>query len=108
MVDSENTKPVKGIQLIANQSVKFANPLTDVQVAILPIAGCAWIDTGDGIVVIDTLIGEAPAREMFDRIEGQIKYIIYTHGHLDHVGDDRGLLRATRDGLRALRRGVQR
>ena len=47
---------MSGIQVITGQKVQFKNPLKDVHTAILPIAGCAWIDTTDGVVVIDTLI----------------------------------------------------
>ena len=63
----------------------FSDPLPDVHVASLPIAGCAWIDTEEGVVLIDTLISYRAAVQTAERIKGQIKYIIYTHGHLDHV-----------------------
>lgn len=92
MTDSQNASAT-GIQLIANQSLQFASPVAGIQMAVLPIAGAAWIDTDDGVVVIDTLIGERAARQMFERINGQIKYIIYTHGHLDHVGGTAALMR---------------
>ena len=76
---------VKASQVIVGHDVKFSDPLPDVHVASLPIAGCAWIDTGDGVVLIDTLINKRAAEETMAKIDGQIKTIIYTHGHLDHV-----------------------
>jgi len=79
------TKEVKARQVIIEQDVKYSDPLPDVHVASLPIAGCAWIETGDGVVLIDTLISRHAAKEAMAKIDGQIKYIIYTHGHVDHV-----------------------
>ena len=76
---------MSGIQVLRGQRVKFDNPLKDVHTASLPIAGCAWIDTDDGVVVIDTLINLAAANKTREQIKGKIKYVIYTHGHLDHV-----------------------
>ncbi|MBN1381147.1 MAG: MBL fold metallo-hydrolase [Deltaproteobacteria bacterium] len=76
---------MKPIQVISGQEVVFSDPLPDVHVASLPIAGCAWIDTADGVVLVDTLISYRAAVQTAERIKGPIKYIIYTHGHLDHV-----------------------
>ena len=76
---------MSGIQIITGQKVQFKNPLKDVHIAILPIAGCAWIDTTDGVVVIDTLISRGAAKKAKEQITGKVKYIIYTHGHMDHV-----------------------
>ncbi len=76
---------MSGIQVITGQKVQFKNPLKDVHTAILPIAGCAWIDTTDGVVVIDTLISRGAAKKAREQITDKIKYIIYTHGHMDHI-----------------------
>jgi alkyl sulfatase BDS1-like metallo-beta-lactamase superfamily hydrolase len=76
---------MSGIQVITGQKVQFKNPLKDVHTAILPIAGCAWIDTTDGVVVIDTLISRGAAKKAREQIMDKIKYIIYTHGHMDHI-----------------------
>jgi len=81
----QKAEKVKARQVIARQEVKFSDPLPDVHVATLPIAGCAWIETGDGVVLIDTLISRRAAETTMRKIEGQIKYIIYTHGHNDHI-----------------------
>jgi len=80
---------VEGIPILTMQEVQFSDPLPDVHTAALPIAGCAWIDTDDGVVLIDTLLNEAAAEKALDKINGPIKYIIYTHGHGDHVGGTR-------------------
>jgi alkyl sulfatase BDS1-like metallo-beta-lactamase superfamily hydrolase len=50
------------------------------------ISGMVWFETGKGTVVIDTLINIASARKVIDNIKEDIKYVIYTHGHADHVG----------------------
>jgi len=89
MTDKSNEKKkaeeVKPVQILSGQEVQFSDPLPDVHVASLPIAGCVWIDTEDGVVLIDTLISLRAAEKAAERITGPIKYIIYTHGHLDHV-----------------------
>jgi len=69
--------------------VKFANPIKGVHTASQPISGAAWIETSEGVVVIDTLTIPNFAADMMNRIKergGTVKYIIYTHGHGDHVG----------------------
>ncbi|MCP4754107.1 MAG: MBL fold metallo-hydrolase [Proteobacteria bacterium] len=81
----EEKKKLEGFQILFNHEVEFVEPLQDVHVARLPISGCAWIDTEDGVVLIDTLGNRPAAAETFERIKGKIKYIIYTHGHGDHV-----------------------
>jgi alkyl sulfatase BDS1-like metallo-beta-lactamase superfamily hydrolase len=83
--EGKKNAAVKPIQVLSGQEVLFSDPLRDVHVASLPIAGCAWIDTEDGVVLIDTLISYRAATQAAARIKGPIKYIIYTHGHLDHV-----------------------
>ncbi|NVM54837.1 MAG: MBL fold metallo-hydrolase [Candidatus Helarchaeota archaeon] len=83
---TQNTKDINPMNVLIAREVTFSNPLKDVYTATLPIAGCAWVDTRDGVVLIDTLLTVGAAKKMFKKIEGKIKYIIYTHGHLDHVG----------------------
>ena len=85
-MSKEETEKVSGIDILTNLDVTFYNPINDVYTARLPIAGCAWIDTGNGIVLIDTMISKAAARKVKEKITGKIKYIIYTHGHGDHIG----------------------
>ncbi len=84
---------IKGKKILTDQNVKFANPIKDVHTASLPIAGCAWVETSDGVVLIDTLLSTNAASEAFKNINGIIKYIIYTHGHADHVGGAKAFLR---------------
>jgi alkyl sulfatase BDS1-like metallo-beta-lactamase superfamily hydrolase len=84
---------MKAVQVLSGQDVVFSDPLPDVHVATLPIAGCAWIDTDDGVVVIDALISLRAAMQTAERIKGQIKYIVYTHGHLDHVSGTEAFLK---------------
>lgn len=54
--------------------------------ATMPIAGMMWIETGEGAVLVDTLISVPAAEQVVGKIKEPIKYIIYTHGHADHVG----------------------
>lgn len=50
------------------------------------ISGMVWFETGEGAVVIDTLINIPSAEKVLSSIHEKIKFIIYTHGHADHVG----------------------
>ena len=88
---TNNDDPKKGdnitpINALSTRGIHFDNPLKDVYTANLPIAGCAWVDTSDGVVLFDTLLTPGAGKEVFERIKGKIKYIIYSHGHGDHVG----------------------
>ena len=76
---------IGGINMLTARVPTFKDPIEDVHTAALPIAGCAWISTKEGVVLIDTLIHPNAAEQVMERIEGKIKYIIYTHGHYDHV-----------------------
>jgi len=78
---SDNVKPVN----VLSFEVTFDNPIKDVYTAVAPLASCGWIQTSDGVVLIDTLLSRRWAKQVRKRIKDQIKYIIYTHGHLDHV-----------------------
>ncbi len=83
--NTEN-KSLNAIRVLNNVNVKFNDPLPDVHTARIPIASCGWVDTADGVVLIDTLIRRHAAKQVKERIKSKIKYIIYTHGHMDHVG----------------------
>jgi alkyl sulfatase BDS1-like metallo-beta-lactamase superfamily hydrolase len=83
--ERSKSKEMKAVQVLSGQECVFSDPLPDVHIASLPISGCAWIDTDDGVFLIDTLNSYRAALQAAERIKGQIKYIIYTHGHLDHV-----------------------
>lgn len=88
-IEAKRTGKLTSFQVIANQqSVIFHHPRKDVHNASMIISGCGWIDTNDGVVLIDTLNNMKSARMVYNKIHeisGKIKYIIYTHGHLDHV-----------------------
>jgi alkyl sulfatase BDS1-like metallo-beta-lactamase superfamily hydrolase len=77
---------IKGTRILGAPEASFTNPIKDVHTARLPIAGCAWVETTDGVVLIDAIARVNVGREVFKKIKGTIKYIIYTHGHGDHVG----------------------
>ncbi|MFX1344821.1 MAG: alkyl sulfatase dimerization domain-containing protein [Promethearchaeota archaeon] len=77
---------IKGTRILGVPNAEFTDPIKDVHTARLPIAGCAWVETTEGVVLIDTISRVNVAKEVFKRIKGTIKYIIYTHGHGDHVG----------------------
>ncbi len=85
----------KAIQVIDYGDVFFEHPRKDVHVARILIANASWVDTSDGAVVIDTLLSPSLGRKMLEKIRetgGPVKYVIYTHGHLDHVGGARVFL----------------
>ncbi len=77
----------------AGTDVVFKNPIKDVHTAEIAIAGCGWIDTTDGVVLIDTLLFQNAAEKVMERIKGKIKYIIYTHGHYDHVSGTQAFMK---------------
>ena len=58
------------------------------------------VDTGDGLILFDTGYGQA-LYEVIDNIyrvgldPHDIKYIFLTHGHIDHLGGARALVRLT-------------
>ncbi len=77
------------IQLIRYASVHFEHPHRDVHVAAQLISNCGWVDTDDGVVLIDTLLTVPAAAKVLEEIRrsgGRIRTIVYTHGHRDHVG----------------------
>ena len=79
----------KAIQVIASSQVEFEDPHPDVHVAKILIANASWVKTTEGIVVVDTLLNPVVAEKMKTRIaesDSPVKYVIYTHGHRDHVG----------------------
>ena len=67
-MSEKKTEKVSGLDVLTTLDVTFHNPVSDVYTARLPIAGCAWIDTGDGIVLIDTMISKAAARKVKEKI----------------------------------------
>ena len=91
-IDSVSTaRPAKhrAIQVINFSEVAFEHPLKDVHVARILIANASWIETTNGVVVVDTLLNPSVGKKMVEKIHEngkKIKYMIYTHGHLDHVG----------------------
>jgi len=78
---SDNVKPVN----VLSFEVTFDNPIKDVFTASAPLSSCGWIQTTEGVVLIDTLLARRWAKKVKERIKDKIKYIIFTHGHLDHV-----------------------
>lgn len=84
--EPKNSKNRSPINALSTMEVTFKDPLKDVHTANLLISSCGWVDTDDGVVLIDTLLTAGAGRKVFEKIQGKIKYIIYTHGHMDHVG----------------------
>ena len=85
----------QGIQVIAFTDVKFEQPHPDVHVARILIANASWVETTEGVVLIDTLMGPVVGEKLRDKVHetsGPVKYIIYTHGHGDHTGGARAFL----------------
>ncbi|MHA1916515.1 MAG: alkyl sulfatase dimerization domain-containing protein [Promethearchaeota archaeon] len=78
---SENVTPINVYELPST----FSNPIKDVYTAQAPLSTCGWIKTTEGVVIIDTLISRRVAKQVKEQIKDPIKYIIYTHGHIDHV-----------------------
>ncbi|MFW9950400.1 MAG: alkyl sulfatase dimerization domain-containing protein [Candidatus Thorarchaeota archaeon] len=85
-MSQKKIEKIHGIDILTTTKIAFYNPLKGVYTARLPISGCAWIDTDEGIVLIDTMINKTVARKVREKIKDPIKFIIYTHGHVDHIG----------------------
>jgi alkyl sulfatase BDS1-like metallo-beta-lactamase superfamily hydrolase len=86
---NDSEEQYKATQVIASSKIKFENPHPDVHVARTFIANASWVNTTAGTVVVDTLLYPGTAEEMKARVDqtgGPVKYVIYTHGHRDHVG----------------------
>ncbi|MHA1730103.1 MAG: alkyl sulfatase dimerization domain-containing protein [Promethearchaeota archaeon] len=96
LVNNANKENLKETSLLWDPNdIEFIDPLKDIHTAILPISGCAWIETDEGVVLIDTMVSESAGKIVYDKIKksgGTIKYIIYTHGHSDHVGGARSFI----------------
>ena len=79
----------RAFQVLEFSDVNIEHPHPDVHVVRILIANASWVNTTEGSVVIDTLLlpqhGEA-MREKIHEEGGPVKYIVYTHGHRDHVG----------------------
>lgn len=82
--NKEQAESVDPINVLSFE-VTFDNPIKDVHTARAPLSSCGWIDTTDGVVLIDTLLAKRWAVEVKKRIKNKIKYLIYTHGHMDHM-----------------------
>ncbi len=82
--NKEQSQRVDPINVISFE-VTFDDPIKDVHTANAPLSSCGWIDTTEGVVLIDTLLAKRWAKEVKERIKNKIKYVIYTHGHMDHV-----------------------
>ncbi|UCD56163.1 MAG: MBL fold metallo-hydrolase, partial [Candidatus Hydrogenedentota bacterium] len=85
----------QAVQVIDYGDVRFEHPHPDVYVARILIANASWVNTTEGTVVVDTLIFPHLGEKMREKIHetgGPVKYVIYTHGHIDHTGGARAFL----------------
>ena len=55
-------------QVIASSHVEFEDPHPDVHVAKIFIANASWVNTTEGIVVVDTLLNPIVAEKMKQRM----------------------------------------
>jgi glyoxylase-like metal-dependent hydrolase (beta-lactamase superfamily II) len=80
--------------------------------------GCVqMVITDEGLVIIDTTESKEAAREIFERFRKittqPVRYVIYTHGHLDHVSGTPVFLEegteviATKDLVRFMKKDFQ-
>ena len=85
---------VEGMKKVAELKRVFTPRVTKITDQIYyasgyAIGGVQMVITDEGLVVIDTTESKEAAREIlgeFRKITDRpIKYIIYTHGHIDHI-----------------------
>ncbi len=80
-------KKIKPLNIITDgMNPVIKKHIEGVYYASTLISGMVWFETGEGAVVIDTLINIPSAEKVLNSIHEKIKFIIYTHGHADHVG----------------------
>jgi alkyl sulfatase BDS1-like metallo-beta-lactamase superfamily hydrolase len=80
-------KEIKPINIITDgMNPVIKKHIEGVYYASSLISGMVWFETGEGAVVIDTLVNIPSAEKVLSSIHEKIKFIIYTHGHADHVG----------------------
>ncbi len=93
-MNSLSKKTIKPINILTNGiNPVIKKHLEGVYYASSLISGMVWFETGEGTVVIDTMINISSAEKVLNSIHGKIKYIIYTHGHADHVGGAKVFMR---------------
>ena len=66
---SGNVKPVETFTF----DVTFDNPIQDVHTAVAPLSSCGWIQTTEGVVLIDTLLARGWAKKVRERIKDKTK-----------------------------------
>jgi alkyl sulfatase BDS1-like metallo-beta-lactamase superfamily hydrolase len=81
------------------------------------LGGVQMVITDEGLVIIDTTESKEAAREIFERFRKittqPVRYVIYTHGHLDHVSGTPVFLEegteviATKDLVRFMKKDFQ-
>ena len=84
--NGENEDFIPAMAITEASNPVFKNPIEGVYTANIPIAGCAWVETEEGVILFDTMLTPVAAEKVAEKIKGPIKYIIYSHGHMDHVG----------------------
>jgi len=82
--NKEQSERVAPINVISFE-VTFEDPIKDVHTARAPLSSCGWIDTTEGVVLIDTLLAKRWAAQVKERFKDKLKYIIFSHGHMDHI-----------------------
>ncbi len=85
----KDTGKDQGVQVLLFDNVEFEHPHPDIYVAKILIANASWVNTSEGTVLLDTLLFPHVANKMKAKIKesgGNVKSIIYTHHHVDHVG----------------------
>ncbi|MHA2399573.1 MAG: hypothetical protein ACXADU_11885 [Promethearchaeota archaeon] len=64
--NKEQSDSVQPINVISFE-VSFDNPIKDVFTARAPLSSCGWIQTTEGVVVIDTLLAKRWAKEVKEK-----------------------------------------
>ena len=83
LTDLKRNKAIENnqaFQVIDFNNVQFENPHPDVHVARIMISNASWVLTGDGVVLVDTLLHTEVSAQMREKI-------LETGGPIGHVGE---------------------
>lgn len=93
--DGTQVDPDVALRMLNRQGRQFEKQVVKITDNVFTAVGFHGANTSmivgeDGVIIVDTLMGPASAKNAFDALrqfsDKPVKAIIYTHGHGDHIG----------------------